>query len=95
MAEIEVNTTKLRECGNDIMSIANSLENDINDLFDRINNMPVNTYEWTGEAAMAFAKRAKLEKQQYIELKNCLYKYGKYLVECSTNLENDIRSMKN
>lgn len=94
MAEIKVDTIKMRECGNDIMQISNEIGSELDNLFDRITKMPIKTFEWTGLAAQAFASKAKLEKIQYVELKNSLYQYGKYLVEQANRLDGRISKLK-
>ncbi len=94
MAEIKVDTVKMRECGNDIMQISNEIGSELDNLFERLTNMPTKTFEWTGSAAQAFATRAKYEKIQYVELKNSLYQYGKYLVEQANRLDSRIIKLK-
>ncbi len=94
MAEIRVDTTKMRESGQDIMDLALELESEFNNLFERIAKMPTTTFEWTGAAANAFAKNAQAEKVQYMQLKDTLYNYGKYLNSCAELLEKDINVMR-
>lgn len=95
MAKIKANTTKMRECGNDIMTISNEIGTEFNNIFDRISNMPTSTFEWTGESANAFVLKANSEKVQYMQLKDVLYNYGKYLVDCANNLDNEITNLRN
>jgi len=94
MAEIKVDTTKMRESGQDIMKIALELESELNNLFNRISNMPTLTREWTGEAAELFARCSQAEKVQYMQLKDTLYSYGNYLNYCAELFENDINKMR-
>lgn len=93
MAQIEADTNKMRECGNDIMQLAIEIGEQFNNLFNRIQNMPVKTGEWTGVAASTFVSSVLSEKAQYMQLKDELYNYGKYLVEGSNDLESEIRSL--
>ncbi len=95
MAEIKVDTVKMRECGNDIMRISNEIGNEFDNLFNRLINMPTKTFEWTGMAAKSYASKMKTEKSEYIQLKNNLYNYGKYLVDCANNLDGKISNLRN
>ena len=94
MAEIKIDTVKMRECGNDIMDLSMEIGEEFEAIFNRIIDMPNKTFEWTGSAADAFAMRTKFEKVQYMELKNCLYNYGKYLVDQANYMESNIMKIK-
>lgn len=94
MAEIKVDTQKMRDCGNQMMEISLSLGEEFNNLFDKLANIPYKTKEWTGEAAIVFAERSKCEKGQYIQLKETIYKLGKHLVEQADFLEKSINSLR-
>jgi len=93
MAKLDIDTRKMRECGNEIMKLSISVGDDINNLFDRIQNIPTVTCEWVGQAAEAYASRAKKEKLVYLQFKDILYSYGKYLVDGAEELENEARSI--
>lgn len=94
MAEIKVDTLKMRECGNDIMQVSLELGEEFELFFEKLQNIPVKTYEWTGVGALAFADRAGKEKFQYMNLKNDLYKRGKFLVDYANYLESNIDSLR-
>lgn len=94
MAEIKVDTVKMRECGNNIMQISLEIGEEFDQLFERLQNIPTKTFEWTGASAQAFASRAIQEKPQYMNLKNDLYKRGKFLVDYSNYLESNIESLR-
>lgn len=94
MAKLDVDTQKMRECGNEIMKLSISIGDDINKLFDRIQKMPTNTCEWVGESAEAYVSRAKNEKLQYLQFKDVLYSYGKYLVNSADILEQSVRGVE-
>lgn len=87
MAEIKVDTAKLKECGKDIMTLTTELNEVLFSLFDRINKMPTTTGEWTGNAAKEFVYKLNIEKKYYVALKNNIYKYGKILYEGAFDLE--------
>jgi hypothetical protein len=94
MAEIKVDTVKMRESGNDMMQISLEIGEEFDLFFEKIANMPIKTYEWTGKAAEAFSQRANREKPQYMRLKDDLYKRGKYLVDYANYLESNIESLR-
>ena len=91
---IIMDTTKMKECGNDIMALTIEIGNELDALFDRIANIPVKSFEWTGEAANLFAQNARKDKVQYMKFKDDLYNKGKLLVECASNLEANIGGLK-
>lgn len=93
MAKLDIDTRKMRECGNEIMKLSISIGEDFTKLFDRIQNMPITTGEWVGQAAVAYANRAKYERMLYLQFKDVLYNYGKYLVDGAEELENEARSI--
>lgn len=92
MAKLDIDTKKMRECGNEIMKLSISVGEDISKLFDKIQNMPI-TGEWIGESAIAYANRARYEKMLYLQFKDVLYNYGKYLVDGAEEFENEARSI--
>lgn len=94
MANINTDTQKLRECGNSLMVLSNDLGENLEEMFTRIINVPLKTYEWVGESANRFSKITNAEKQNYINLKNQIYLYGKYLLETAENIEKAIDKNK-
>ena len=90
MAEIKVDTQKMRDTGTEIMEISIQLNQEFQTLYDRLANMPYQTKEWTGLAAVEFAKAAKGEKCQCFQLKESIYKLGKHLVDEAEFLEKEI-----
>ena len=68
MAEIKVDTRKLKECGKDIMSLTTELNDVLFSLYDRINKIPATTREWTGNSANEFVYRLNIEKKYYLSL---------------------------
>ena len=87
MAEVNVDTVKLKECGKDIMTLTTELNEVLFSLYDRIGKMPTTTREWTGNAAIEFVNKLNIEKKYYLALKNNIYKYGKILYEGASSLE--------
>jgi len=87
MANLNVDTKKLKESGQDIISLARELNEEFTALFSRISNMATRTYEWVGPSSQQFITRTNLEKTQYRKLIQTLYKYGKILVDASNEYE--------
>ncbi len=92
MANLYVDTARLRENGERIISISNELSENFNQLFDRITNIPSKSFEWVGEGANVFSNSVSKEKNNYISLKNNVYSYGKYLVDMAEELERTINN---
>lgn len=92
MAEFKVDTVKLRETGKDIIKLTNELNEVFNLLFSRINNMPVTTKEWTGNAALEFVRKINIERKYYNAFKDNLCSYGKLLTIVSDKLELDVKN---
>ena len=87
MAEIKVDTLKLKECGKDIMNLSTELNEVLLSLYDRLNKMPVSTGEWTGNSAGEYVQKLNIEKKYYLGLKNNIYKYGKLLYDTAYQIE--------
>ena len=50
-----IDTDKLREIGNNILSETNIFKSNIDFLYDRINNINSKTFEWVGNGANNFS----------------------------------------
>jgi uncharacterized protein YukE len=85
---IEIDTTKMREAGEDILKLVEELKQTYNTMFERIANMPTKTKEWQGDSAVRFATKSSSEKKDYVAFTNDLYKYGKYLIDCANYYDN-------
>ena len=83
MANLIVDTKKLKESGEDIIRLTREMNEEINSLFSRISNMNTITREWIGSASAEFIKRSNIEKIQYIKFINSLNKYGQFLIEAA------------
>lgn len=74
MATLRANGDRLIDIGNDIISLANEYERIIDDLFSKIENLP--NSGWSGNSAISYANRARIDKFQYKGLSNSLKTYG-------------------
>lgn len=88
MASVNVDTVKLRECGNDVMQLSAHLNEVLNELYKRIDSMPEKTLEWTGNSAERFVQKLDMEKREYLKLKQIIYEYGKHMVIAADRYEN-------
>lgn len=87
MAEIKVDTVKLKECGKDIMILSKNLNEILDSLYDRVTKMPTVTNEWTGNSAQQFVSNLNKEAKYYTALNNNIYKYGKILYNTSERID--------
>lgn len=90
MAQIEIDTTKLKECGQNVMDLAIDIGEDFTQLFDRIKKMPYSTGEWVGPAAERYATNVGNEKALYMQVKDIIYSMGKFLFDNATEIESKI-----
>ena len=88
MSEINNDTAKMKDCGNDIIRLANELSEVVEALFNRIEQIPTVTQEWVGAGAQEFARRASIEKRDYLKLRAVLISYGRIMVNVAENYEN-------
>lgn len=91
MANMNVDTIKIREAGAELISLSNELNSNINDLFERLVKIPTSSFEWVGASALEFSRIANVEKIDYINLRKCLYNYGKFLLDVSEEMERAIK----
>ena len=94
MKQINVDTVKIRECGKDIMELSIELNEIINTMFNRINNMSNASGEWIGTSANDFIQLAKIDRIQYLNMKDSIYTSGKYLVDYANTMERVINEVK-
>ena len=90
---IDVDTEKLRQCGNDLIRLSQDLSQLSTGLYDRISNMPMITQEWIGNSSFDFASKAMTEKVDAVDLKNQLYVFGAYLIGISDKYEETARGL--
>lgn len=94
MAQIEVNTTELYKSGENIVGYTNTLNQQFNQMFKRIDEVPTVTKEWIGTSSIKFANLVNSEKDKYYKFKEDLTLYGKFLCEVSLSLEDSINYIK-
>ena len=83
MENLNIDTIKLNESGQDIIALTRELKEEFDMLFTRISNMRTRTLEWVGSSSEQFISRTNVEKIQYNKLISTLNNYGKILVDVS------------
>lgn len=94
MTQINIDTTKIRECGTEIIELSKEMNEIITTMFTRINNMNVTTGEWVGASANLFTETAKIDELQYLNIKSNIYNYGKFLLDYADTMEQKINEVK-
>lgn len=94
MNETYIDTIKMCEKGQEILEQVEELKLVIETMFNRIENMPSSTLEWTGESSQLFVNLANKDKVQYNNYANDLYRYGKYLIDCAEYMEKVIKEVR-
>lgn len=93
MTQINIDTTKIRECGTEIIELSKEMNEIITIMFNRISNITT-TGEWIGVSAASFIEEAKIDKIQYLNIKNNIYSYGKFLLDYADTMEQKINEVK-
>lgn len=94
MENINIDTQKIRECGQDIMNLSVELNEIITVLFDHINTLNNKTGEWQGSSATKFIAAAGVDKIQYLKMKESIYQSGKYLTTYADSMERVINEVR-
>jgi len=94
MTKIKVDTVKLKECGENLLTMNGTFHRDINSLYNRIYNVPITTKEWVGEAANNYANLLMNEKPQYNNYSKVLNMMGNVLINYSNDIEEAVRQTK-
>ena len=96
---MDINTVKMKECGNDLVKLSLSLKELYDALYDRIKYMSADpdtgkcTGEWQGIAAKSFSKTVFFDKEQIIGLRNTLHLFGDLMIESAENYEGRIKEL--
>ena len=91
---IDVDTTKLKKGGEDIVKLSNDFKELCNGLYSRLYNIPYKTGEWYGTSAIKFSESTIDEKIESLEFKNELYEFGKTMIEVANSYNTEITNNK-
>ena len=88
---IDVDTTKLKKSGEDLVKLSNDLSDLCNSLYSRIYNIPYKTHEWLGVSSIGYSEKAILDKKEMVDFKNKLYEFGKDMIDIANSYNNEAR----
>lgn len=94
MENLIVDTKKLNESGQDIISLTRELNEEFDALFSRIANISTRTFEWVGAASEDFIRRTNIEKTQYVKMVSTLNKYGKILIDTANEYDSYVSKLR-
>lgn len=95
MENLNIDTQKIRGCGQEIMRLSVELNEIITELFGHINTLNNKTGEWQGNSATQFIANANIDKIQYVKMQDSIYQSGKYLITYADVMEKVISEVKN
>ena len=93
MANIKVDTKKIKNAGNDIKDLSYEFINLINSFYSRINKIPTATHEWVGDESLTYVKMCMSEKENYLRFADSLKSLGNNLVDFSDKIDDTIREV--
>lgn len=94
MANFEIDTDKMREIASNILAKTEDLNQDLDSLYKKVENINNTSGEWTGNSAEGFVNSVKVEKQNYYDLKNTLVDYANYLISEANNIDKAYNEVK-
>lgn len=92
--ETYFDTAKMRECGNNMNILIDSLKNTYDELFNRFENMNKTTGEWVGDSAERFILATRIEKKEYLDYISDLKEYANYLIENSDYIDSKLNDLR-
>lgn len=91
---LNIDTQKMRECGNDLLMLTIELNTLFTELFERLEKISDVSGEWVGLSANQFISQVKIDKVQYFNLNNSIVKEAKLLIKASDELDTYISKLK-
>lgn len=93
MAKINTDANKLVECGEDIISLCEKYNQQIELLFSKLEKIPQTC--WTGDSANLYVSQVKRDKSQFIDFGNKIAAYGNVLKSAGNNINTTIEKWRN
>lgn len=90
MQKYDVDIPKLKENARNIIQLSNELNSIFSNIFDDLESVSIKNI-WLGNSALDFVKKAKLEREQYIKLKDTIYEEGKLIYDYAAEIERRMR----
>ena len=91
MAISYANTTEIQNIANDLISLADELNLEINNLFTRFSDVPTVTKEWVGDKSVFYFNFIASDKKQYNDFAAKLKDIGYKLSMNSYEIQNCIK----
>lgn len=89
---IYMDTRLMRDAGNDINALISQMNDNINNIYDKLIN--INQNNWKGKGADAFSSDATKYKLESIEFINKLKEYSNYLIATADMFEHTINDSR-
>lgn len=90
MAISYINTEEVKNIAKDIVSLANDLDYEFNNLFKRFSDVPTVTKEWVGNQANYYFNHIEKDKKQYMDFSNEIRNIGKKIDEDVNQIQSSI-----
>lgn len=90
MAISYINTTEVESIANDMISLANEFNTEIDNLFKRFSEVPHTTREWVGNQSEFYFNKIANDKNQYTDFANLLKSIGNKLNSDANEAKNCI-----
>ena len=87
MSNINYDTRRVRQLGENLIKLSNDYISLINALNTRLQQMPNGTGEWMGPSAERFVNLVYGEMRDYVALGNTISSYGNSLLIAAENVE--------
>lgn len=88
---LNIDTSKIKKTGEDMIKLSEELNNLIDELYLRLYNMNKTTGEWVSNFANLYVKETQLiDRKDAISFKDTLYKFGANLVNSANKYEKEI-----
>lgn len=92
MAKLKANANKLVECGEEIVSLCDKYNEQIEILFDKLEN--ITNRCWNGKSASIYVQMAKRDKCTYTKFGNDLKNYGVLVKSMGRNINTMVGKWK-
>lgn len=94
MANIKIESKKIKDAGKDIVELSYDFINLVNSFYNRIGKIPTATHEWVGEESLTYVKMCLSEKEDYLKFADSLKSLGNSLVDFSDKVEERTKEVK-
>lgn len=82
-----IDTSSIVDLSKELLYLNNEYLIEVNQLYNKLTNMPYETLEWVGNKAEEYSKRCALEKENLLNMYNNLSEYTKMLQRFAEDYE--------